>query len=96
MDVEALFAKKFGSLHQSHQYQLRKLLVSPYPVAVLDCPGETVYVVAQRGDFVLYWSDIEEGWEWEPLDNGALKCRGSNKFWLSHITHQLFGDPVAE
>ena len=92
--VQCLLSKEFALLDASHQRDLQELLISPFQVPVLDCPGETVYVVAKRGEFVLYWSDVDEGWEWELLDkNGALESRGCNQFKLSHITHQLFGDP---
>jgi len=96
IEVETLLAREIASLPNSHRRELLKLLVSPYAVSILDCPGESVYVVAKRGEYVLYWSDVEAGWEWDALDrNGALARRGSNQFELSHITHQLFGEPDA-
>lgn len=96
IEVETLLAKEISSLPKSHAQELRKLLVSPYAVPVLDSPGETIYVVAKRGSHVLHCSDVDEGWEWVPLEtSGALACRGSNQDGLSHITHQLFGVPNA-
>jgi hypothetical protein len=80
-------------LDNSHQRKLGELMTSPFQIPVLDCPGEMVWVVARRDDFVLYWSDVEDGWEWEPLDeSGAIKSRGCNQFELGHITQQLFGE----
>jgi hypothetical protein len=93
-EVQDLLLKETALLHKSHQQKLQQLVISPLSVPVLDSPGETVYAVARRGNFVLYWSDVEGGWEWELLDkSGALEHRGCNQFELSHITHQLFGDP---
>jgi hypothetical protein len=93
-DIQRLLSEEFALLDGEHQRKLQELLISPFQVPVLDCPGETVYVVGKRGEFVLYWSDVEEGWEWEELGkNGGLASRGCNQFKLNHITHQLFGEP---
>ena len=66
--------------------------VPPHSVSVESHPNETVVVVARVGNQVLYWSDIEEGWELEtPTSRGGIRERGSSQFTLEHITHTLFG-----
>jgi hypothetical protein len=84
------------ALSPVHRTELSRLLVPLRAVPVQDSPGETVWVVAQRADYVLYWSDVEEGWEWARLDaSGGIHSRGCNQFELSHIAHQLFGDSAS-
>ena len=65
-------------------------------VPVASDPGKYVYVVAEYQGRVLYYSDVEDGWELEiPNDAGGITDRGCNQFTLSHIMHHLFGDPDA-
>lgn len=57
-------------------------------------PGEFVYVVAEHEGQALYWSDVEDGWNLDPLNAaGGIDDRGADEFELSHIMWQLFGDP---
>jgi hypothetical protein len=64
---------------------------------VADSRGERVWVAATRDDHVLYWSDIEEGWEWERLGaDGTLRKRGCNQFELSQIAQQILGDAIVK
>ena len=92
--VVGRFRAEVEQLHPFHQDLLRPLLVAPYTVAVEAHPGETVVVVAEHAGSVLYWSDVEEGWELEPLtESGGISDRGCNQFELRHIAHRLFGAP---
>lgn len=46
--------------------------------------------VAAFGDKLLYWSDIEEGWELAvPSSCGSIESRGCNQFELKHVLDQL-------
>ena len=63
-------------------------------VPVAACAGEMVIVVAEHDGKILYWSDVEGGWELErPTAEGGIRCRGCSQFELGHIMWQLFGDP---
>lgn len=51
---------------------------------------ESVFVVATFDDAVLYYEDVEEGFELASLDeNGAIASQGCNQFELCQILTQL-------
>ena len=51
---------------------------------------EQVFVVAEFGDRVLYYEDIEEGFELAQLDlEGAVPCQGCSQFELRHVLGRL-------
>lgn len=80
-----------AALRPAHRAALAGLLVPLRAIPVADSPGEQVWVVAERDGHVLYWSDVEEGWEWEPLDAaGGVASRGCNQYELEHVAHRLF------
>jgi hypothetical protein len=59
-------------------------------------PGEFVVAVAVLDEKLLYWSDIEEGWELEAPDGrGNIASRGCNQFELRHVLYRVFGGPGA-
>jgi hypothetical protein len=85
-----------ASLHPQHRVALESALIRPRAVGVSDSPGEFVVAVAVLDEKLLYWSDIEEGWELEvPDGRGNIASRGCNQFELQHVLHQVFGDPDA-
>ena len=89
-EVLALLAEELRELHPRHQAELSPCLIKPRLVPVDEKPGETVVVVAEIDGDILYWSDIEEGWELEtPSPSGGVPRRGCNQFELSHVTHHL-------
>jgi hypothetical protein len=95
-EVEQLFTQELALLHASHRAHFNSILVPIRSVPISSAPGESVYVVAEHNGRLLYWSDIEAGWEVESPDkNGGIGKRGSNQFELCHIAHQLFGEPNA-
>jgi hypothetical protein len=83
------------SLHPKHRELLSAYRVEPYSTPVGDCPGESVIVVAQIDEEVLYHSDVEDGWELErpTLSSGMIRARGCNQFELGHIVDQKCGSP---
>jgi hypothetical protein len=51
---------------------------------------EQVFVVAEFGDRVLYYEDIEEGFELARLDaQGAVPFQGCSQYELRHVLAQL-------
>jgi hypothetical protein len=95
-EVEALLSEELSALHPAHLARFEAMRVTPRRVAVTSAPGEYVYVVAEFQGKVLYFSDVEDGWELEALDDsGGITERGCNQFELKHIMHQLFGAPDA-
>lgn len=96
-EVEHLLAEAMALLEPTHRQRFEATLVRLRPVPVLDSPGETVFVVAEHEGRIIYWSDIEEGWECEsPNANGGIDSRDCSQFELSHITHQIFGSHDAQ
>ncbi len=92
--IENLLSQAEDNLHPNHRAQFQKIRVPPYRAPVATHPGESVIVAAKYEDKILYWSDIEEGWEIDtPRKDGSIRERGCNQFELSHLMWQLFGDP---
>ena len=95
-EVERLLSEELNGLHPIHLARFKAMRVTPRRVPVVSDPGEYVYVVAEYQGKVLYYSDVEDGWEIEALnDSGGIAQRGCNQFKLSHVMYQLFGDPDA-
>ena len=95
--VDLLLAVAIARLEQTHRKRFEAALVPPRAVPVTDSPGETVLVVAEYEGRIIYWSDIEEGWECElPNKSGGIDNRGCNQFELLHIVRQIFGVPDAQ
>jgi hypothetical protein len=96
-DIELRLAREIAELAPGHRARFTAIAVPLRAVAVLDSPGESVFVVAEHADRIIYWSDIEEGWECEaPNGSGGIDHRGCNQFKLSHVAHQLFGEADAK
>jgi len=90
------FEKELVTLDSLDREVLEPLRVSPRRVPVDDCPGETVVVVAEHDGQILYWSDVELGWELEvPSPSGGVSARGASQFDLSHIAYRLRSSPPA-
>jgi hypothetical protein len=91
-EVERLLADAIAQLESTHRTRFEAILVQLRTVPVLDSPTESVFVVAEHQGRIIYWSDVEEGWEYDsPNEHGGIDSRGCNQFELSHIAHQIFG-----
>ena len=92
-EVEALLAQDLETLSPSHRRQFELIRTPLRPINVDDSPDEVVFAVAALDGVLVYWSDIEEGWEAErPASAGSIPTRGCSQFELHHIAHQLFGE----
>ncbi len=95
-EVTELFEDSLRRLHPEHRAAIESARVAPRELPVADSPGEYVVAVAAFGDMLLYWSDVEEGWELERPDHeGGIGSRGCNQFELTHLMYQMLGDPNA-
>lgn len=53
---------------------------------------ESVFAVAERGNEVLYYEDVEEGFNVSPLDvSGAIANPGFEQWELKHALHHWLG-----
>lgn len=96
VEVMSLLEQGMNSLHPEHRTAIAKSLIPPRWIPVADCPGESVVAVADIHGKLLYWSDVEGGWELDELGpDGSIQSRGCSQFALWHITHQAFGVPSA-
>jgi hypothetical protein len=93
-EIGEALAQGMSELNSSHLKIFQSIRVSLRKAPVASSPGEFVYVVAEYQGKVLYYSDIEEGWELEcPNADGGIEMRGCNQFELTHVMHQTFGAP---
>ena len=89
-EVQTQLEISIGFLSSTHQEIVKCALVAPFKISVDDSPGEYVIAVAMFGNLVLYWSDVEGGWEFSDLgEDRSIPKRGCNQFELSHVLNQL-------
>jgi len=93
-EVECLLDEEIAELPPAHRARFETMRVPFRKVPVGTHPGATVIVVAEHDAKILYYSDIEEGWEiTAPTTSGGISERGGSQFELTHIMWRLFGDP---
>ena len=94
--VIELLKADMQSLCPEHRAALEKARIAPREILVTDDPGAFVIAVANMNGKLLYWSEIEEGWELEPLNEaGEIPFRGTNQYELFHVLNQALGTPSA-
>ena len=95
-EVLALLHSEMATLAPFHRHALQAALIAPKRISVEDSPGESVVAVASFDNVLLYWSDVEEGWEIAaPSEAGTIPTRGCSQFELGHVMYQLYGEPHA-
>ncbi len=81
-----------GSLHSSYREKFEEISVVPWQVEVTKRPGTFLWVVAEHEGQLLYYEEVEEGWEVERRnETGGVDGRWANQFELRHVMFQLFG-----
>lgn len=92
-EVLELLHAAMDALPRGHRNALQRAMILARKVPVADSPSEHVIAVASFGDRLLYWSDLEEGWEIEALDErGRIPTRGCNQFELGQVLQQELGE----
>ena len=68
-----------------------KIRVKLEPIKIERCGNtETVFVVAKAGAAIIFYEDIEEGFEITELnEQGVISCYGANQFTLQQIIKRL-------
>lgn len=91
-EVLTLLRDAAARLSSAQREALERALITPRRLLVEDSPGEFVVAVAAFGDKLLYWSDVEEGWELvAPSSRSSIASRGCNQFELTHVLNQVEG-----
>ncbi|MEZ5704451.1 MAG: hypothetical protein R3E56_03380 [Burkholderiaceae bacterium] len=92
-DLQQELDKAVGMLHPGHRKKFEEISVVPWQVEVTDRPGTFFWVVAEHEGQLLYYEDVEEGWEVEKRnETGGIDGRWANQFELKHVMFQLFGE----
>jgi len=93
-EVEGLLEEAVKQLHPAHRKRFEAMRVPLRTVAVSASPGGSVVVVAEHEGRIVYYSDVEDGWELvAPNVNGGIQERAANQFELTQLMWALFGDP---
>jgi hypothetical protein len=71
-EVEAIIAKDILELSTEELSFFEQCRVDLYQAPIIRYGNkEMVYVVARNGHYVLYWEDVEEGFNISPLDSSG-------------------------
>jgi len=83
-EVTLRLERDIAQLTPNQRAWLTPRLVRAKQVPVASDPPHSVVVVAETAGTVLYWSDVEEGWEVDLLSpEGSIDQRSSNQFTLA-------------
>lgn len=90
-ELRGLVAAQLSECSEDQRRLFNSHSVEFYPVPIRRTGStEQVFVIAEFGDRVLYYEDIEEGFELASLDShGAVPSQGSNQFELRQVLAQL-------
>jgi hypothetical protein len=89
--VEAILEEHLRECTDTQRAQFDQIRI-PSVVWSIERSGrtESVFVVGRVGDSLLFWEDIEEGFELAvPDDDGVLRQYGASQFDLSHLMYRL-------
>ena len=97
-EVLRILEIEIAELRSDHRRRFNDLRVPlrSVPVAGTD-PPELVFIVAEVGNRVIYYEDVEEGFEVSSVnDGGEIPERGCNQFDLTHVMHRLEAEGALE
>lgn len=80
-EVRQIVQRDLASCSHEQLSLFERYRIQPYVAPIVRSGNlESVVVIAQRGQEVIYWEDIEEGFEVSPLDsNGRILETGCNQ-----------------
>jgi hypothetical protein len=90
-ELETLIATQLADCSREQRQFFDRCKVVPH-LAKIDRFGatETVFVVAKAGDLVLYYEDVEEGFNISPLlPDGSIASPGYEQWELRHALWHL-------
>ena len=90
VELEELLKVQLAECLPEQRELFEKYCVPPYKVPIHRLDGvEEVYVVAKFPFGVLYYEDVEEGFEVDLIgEDGAIPKQGCNQYELKHVLSQ--------
>jgi hypothetical protein len=91
-DVKQIIEADLDICDEEEVEMFESFAVDPYHAPVIrDGKTESVVVVARKGDAVIYWEDVEEGFNVSPVDaNGLILEHGCDQDELGTALNNLF------
>ena len=93
-ELEVIVAQHLQRCNAEENALFHRLRI-PIRATPIDRGGkrECVFVVAEQGERVLFWDDVEEGFELASSDSdGVLRHTGASQFELLHVMRQLLDE----
>ena len=90
-ELKALLDRELNNCSAEQQAKFTQYRVSPYKVPIHRLGSlEQVFVVAELPTGVVYYEDVEEGFEFDRLGpDGAITTQGCNQYELRHVLTRL-------
>jgi hypothetical protein len=92
-ELEQIVERELPACEPAQQEAFRQLRIAPRATPIVRGGSvEYVFAVAARGNEVLYYEDVEEGFNVSPLDaGGAIANPGFEQWELRHALHHWLG-----
>ncbi|NQD36471.1 hypothetical protein HPT27_05485 [Permianibacter sp. IMCC34836] len=86
-DLATLLSQQLELCSNEQQALFERHRVTPYKVAISRFGDiESVFVVAEVDSRVIYFEDVEEGFELDVIDSsGLIRGKGCSQFELRHV-----------
>jgi hypothetical protein len=95
--VERILADQVARLSPVQLKQWQAIAVPLRSVPVASDPGQSVFVSAESHGRVVYFEDVEEGWNIAVLEsNGTIADRGAEQDDLACVLSRLFQDGTTD
>lgn len=90
-ELDAILAAQIIELTQPQRERFERIKVAPHLVAIHRFGKvEWVFVVARVGDCVVYYEDVEEGFNVSALSSGgSISAPGHEQWELGHVLERL-------
>ena len=91
-ELVTLLASEEAKLDEVSASLFKQIRVTPYVVPIhRGSKIESVFVVAKQGKNILFYEDVEEGFEWSSLNSsGQIESYFCNQWELSLALKQVF------
>jgi hypothetical protein len=71
-EIEEILAQQVADLSEDERQAFERFRLEPYQAPITRYgKNEKVFVVARNGDEVMYWEDVEEGFNISPFDRSG-------------------------